>query len=33
MTGDSRNKDGSYYGCEAEHELFLEIKDYISITG
>jgi hypothetical protein len=22
MTGDSRNKDGSYYGCEAEHELF-----------
>ncbi len=22
MTGDSRNKDGAYYGCEAEHELF-----------
>ena len=22
MTGDSRNKDGGYYGCEAEHELF-----------
>ena len=23
MTGDSRNKNGAYYGCEAEHELFL----------
>ncbi len=22
MTGDSRNKYGAYYGCEAEHELF-----------
>jgi hypothetical protein len=22
MTGDSRDKNGSYYGCEAEHELF-----------
>lgn len=22
MVGDSRNKDGAYYGCEAEHELF-----------
>lgn len=22
MTGDSRNKYGGYYGCEAEHELF-----------
>ena len=22
ITGDSRNKDGGYYGCEAEHELF-----------
>jgi len=22
MTGDSRNKNGAYYGCEAEHELF-----------
>ncbi len=22
MTGDSRNKAGAYYGCEAEHELF-----------
>ena len=22
MTGDSRGKDGAYYGCEAEHELF-----------
>ena len=22
MTGDSRNKHGAYYGCEAEHELF-----------
>lgn len=22
MTGDSRDKAGSYYGCEAEHELF-----------
>lgn len=24
MTGDSRNKDGGYYGCEAEHELFFK---------
>ena len=23
MTGDSRGKNGAYYGCEAEHELFL----------
>lgn len=23
MTGDSRGKDGAYYGCEAEHELFM----------
>jgi len=22
MTGDSRDKAGAYYGCEAEHELF-----------
>ena len=22
MTGDSRDKHGAYYGCEAEHELF-----------
>jgi hypothetical protein len=22
MTGDSRGKNGAYYGCEAEHELF-----------
>ena len=22
MTGDSRDKNGAYYGCEAEHELF-----------
>jgi hypothetical protein len=22
MTGDSRNKHGAYYGCEAEHEIF-----------
>ena len=24
MTGDSRNKNGGYYGCEAEHELFFK---------
>lgn len=24
MTGDSRDKKGAYYGCEAEHELFLK---------
>jgi hypothetical protein len=24
MTGDSRNKDGGYYGCEAEHEIFFK---------
>ena len=24
MTGDSRGKDGGYYGCEAEHELFFK---------
>jgi hypothetical protein len=24
MTGDSRDKNGAYYGCEAEHELFLK---------
>ena len=24
MTGDSRDKDGAYYGCEAEHELFFK---------
>jgi len=24
MTGDSRGKDGAYYGCEAEHELFFK---------
>lgn len=24
MTGDSRNKDGGYYGCEAEHEMFFK---------
>ena len=22
MTGDSRDKNGAYYGCEAEHEIF-----------
>lgn len=26
MTGDSRDKDGGYYGCEAEHELFFKRK-------
>lgn len=26
MTGDSRNKSGAYYGCEAEHELFFRDK-------
>lgn len=26
MTGDSRNKEGGYYGCEAEHELFFKSK-------
>jgi hypothetical protein len=24
MTGDSRDKKGAYYGCEAEHELFFK---------
>ena len=24
MTGDSRGKNGAYYGCEAEHELFFK---------
>ena len=24
MTGDSRDKEGGYYGCEAEHELFFK---------
>ncbi len=24
MTGDSRDKDGAYYGCEAQHELFFK---------
>lgn len=24
MTGDSRDKSGAYYGCEAEHELFFK---------
>lgn len=24
MTGDSRGKDGGYYGCESEHELFFK---------
>tara|TARA_Y100000310_G_scaffold49910_1_gene46086 strand:- start:167 stop:1558 length:1392 start_codon:yes stop_codon:yes gene_type:complete len=24
MTGDSRDKNGAYYGCEAEHEIFLK---------
>jgi hypothetical protein len=24
MTGDSRDKSGGYYGCEAEHELFFK---------
>lgn len=24
MTGDSRDKNGAYYGCEAEHELFFK---------
>jgi hypothetical protein len=24
MTGDSRDKNGGYYGCEAEHELFFK---------
>jgi hypothetical protein len=26
MTGDSRDKDGGYYGCEAEHELFFKAQ-------
>lgn len=26
MTGDSRDKNGGYYGCEAEHELFFKSK-------
>lgn len=26
MTGDSRDKKGGYYGCEAEHELFFKSK-------
>ena len=24
MTGDSRDKKGAYYGCEAEHEIFFK---------
>jgi hypothetical protein len=24
MTGDSRDKNGAYYGCEAEHEMFFK---------
>ena len=24
MTGDSRDKNGGYYGCEAEHEIFFK---------
>ena len=24
MTGDSRDKNGAYHGCEAEHELFFK---------
>jgi len=24
MTGDSRDSNGAYYGCEAEHELFFK---------
>ena len=24
MTGDSRDKNGAYYGCESEHELFFK---------
>lgn len=24
MTGDSRDKNGAYYGCEAEHEIFFK---------
>lgn len=30
MTGDSRDKNGGYYGCEAEHELFFK-KQGLSI--
>lgn len=26
MTGDSRDKRGAYYGCEAEHELFFKAQ-------
>lgn len=26
MTGDSRDKNGAYYGCEAEHELFFKFQ-------
>lgn len=26
MTGDSRDKKGAYYGCEAEHELFFKAQ-------
>lgn len=26
MTGDSRDKNGAYYGCEAEHELFFKAQ-------
>lgn len=26
MTGDSRDKNGAYYGCEAEHELFFRAQ-------
>ena len=29
MTGDSRDKNGAYYGCEAEHEIFFKNKAYI----
>jgi hypothetical protein len=35
MTGDSRNKQGGYYGCEAEHELFFRdqgLQIYNKIT-
>jgi hypothetical protein len=26
MVGDSRDKNGAYYGCEAEHELFFKLQ-------
>lgn len=29
MTGDSRDKNGGYYGCEAEHELFFKEQGLI----